>query len=41
MVEAQDSEFEPCLDQSVVLLGKTLYAHSAFLHPPSSPRSIN
>lgn len=34
MVEAQDSEFEPYLDHSVVLLGKTLYAHSAFLHPP-------
>ena len=34
MVEAQDSEFEPCLDHSVVLLGKTLYAHSAFLPPP-------
>ena len=33
MVEAQDSEFEPRLDQSVVLLGKTLYAHSAFLYP--------
>ena len=31
MVEAQDSEFEPHLDHSVVLLGKTLYAHSAFL----------
>ena len=31
MVEAQDSEFEPRLDHSVVLLGKTLYAHSAFL----------
>ena len=38
MVEAQDSEFEPCLDHSVVLLGKTLYAHSAFLHPPLLPQ---
>ena len=34
MVEAQDSEFEPRLDHSVVLLDKTLYAQSAFLHPP-------
>ena len=38
MVEAQDSEFEPRLDHSVVLLGKTLYAHSAFLHPPPLPQ---
>ena len=37
MVEAQDSEFEPHLDQSVVHLGKTLYAHSAFLHLPPPP----
>ena len=38
MVEAQDSEFEPRLDHSVVLLGKTLYAHSAFLQPPPPPQ---
>lgn len=40
MVEAQDSEFEPHLDHSVVLLGKTLYAHSVFLHPPQEYKLI-